>query len=893
MDSIDLLPLGWIRALGIRVFLPGSTATAARVGDAAIAYERLRDLIQMRVRSLFMSDVEIDVAELKRLAGRPAEKPDAREGPTRTAQAARIRQEERDFSLYEILMQRLPANVRVADLRVTGIGQRTLGLRDFRVSRTTLADGEARLQFDLETEALDAMQLAETSETVRLSASCRFGRGTFQVEEIDTNIGSLAVIQAADSGATNEEEFLSLTIEHPEIDLGQWLALLRLPEEWRFGVEPSRIRVAAGRTAPESSRAGPLPAGALFGELEIEPSPAKWNGSDPKCRIEGQAGARVAAATVLGENPVSWGKFDVKIEQGRLETPEATFRDLRFEWRGEATLRSDLLDFDGSARLEGRESATGQGPGNAFDLAASAHGSVAMHPLRMDSAFDLEPKVFDRSGKTREFPLKGEFAVLSTGPTERSQRLKAGGALLGGRWDFSGERWGTAAPRTSATLTVSGVSVADLSSAVRSLSARPIVPELDGTLCSQWTVDRVEHDYEESTLTLEVAGLEVRSSTESLLTLSRPVDVRGVFRSSARPDDPSVPARFRGRLEADDNLVLGIEEVAPLASGEAGLLVRHQVRVADVGRMGELLNAAMPAWIVGRLEHEGTLRWTPGGADGTLLSVEGEVRFEDGSTMRRDGSGADSSSNRRAGGAVVWDSLSAKGDLAFSLPSDNSSPTLAFDGDFAAKDVVAGGVRIRRVEGTWRTDGTEAECRISRADLYEGRADAVAHAVLSPWPPRAEAAGRVENLDLAAFSKEFDPGGARMAGRISAEWKGRYAPKAGIDFESSVRSVGDEIETDKETVRKLLSSLPTAGGGWLTGGDPVKTLDRKFKDRKMVPFEVFEVASRYEGERIVNRLTLDNPYFRIVLDTKVDLPVVIEFLGLRQEAMSEGAERLR
>ncbi len=131
-----------------------------------------------------------------------------------------------------------------------------------------------------------------------------------------------------------------------------------------------------------------------------------------------------------------------------------------------------------------------------------------------------------------------------------------------------------------------------------------------------------------------------------------------------------------------------------------------------------------------------------------------------------------------------------------------------------------------------------------------------------------------------------------LDGEVNASWKGGRSPEGDLTFEAEVASVSDVVRVDKRTVRRMLAKLPALQTSIpIPGADrllpnPLRTLERKYRDEEMVPFDTLRVTSRYAEGHVVNRVSMENKHFRIVLDVGVDWPVVLEFLKIRQEALA-------
>ena len=269
--------------------------------------------------------------------------------------------------------------------------------------------------------------------------------------------------------------------------------------------------------------------------------------------------------------------------------------------------------------------------------------------------------------------------------------------------------------------------------------------------------------------------------------------------------------------------------------------------------------------------------------------MEGAIRVDDGrfamegeSTSGTARVRIQSPSGKAPDSVAVWKGLDLQGDATASDLLRFPRWTLSASGALQAAEVAAAGARLGDLVCRWKASNATAELVVSSVRAYGGAGEAVGNVDFSSWPPTFSARGSVSNLDLKSFTENFDVGKLALEGKVNVAWTGKRSRTKPLVFEAEVAGASEVVQVDKKTVRKLLEQLPKTGATRL----PLRTLDRKFPDQEMVPFDTFRITSRSAGDHVTNQITMENKYFRIVLDVGVDWPVVKEFLLIRQETLA-------
>ena len=237
--------------------------------------------------------------------------------------------------------------------------------------------------------------------------------------------------------------------------------------------------------------------------------------------------------------------------------------------------------------------------------------------------------------------------------------------------------------------------------------------------------------------------------------------------------------------------------------------------------------------------------------------------------------------------ALAWKNLNAELDLTTRARQDMSSVTLRALGETKLDSLTAGGIVISDISAETSADGGQGRIDLRRCRLLDGTAEATCSLVLRRWPPSVQVSARGRELDLAAFTREFRPGDLRMEGKVDVAIEAGYDPRNGLRFEAKATRVGGVIQIDKATIRTLLVDWAEKSGAGIFLQDEEWTLNRRYGHVDMIPFDEVEATCRYADEHFLNRIVLKNRYFNIVIDSPIDLPVVTEFLKMKQEEMAE------
>jgi len=247
----------------------------------------------------------------------------------------------------------------------------------------------------------------------------------------------------------------------------------------------------------------------------------------------------------------------------------------------------------------------------------------------------------------------------------------------------------------------------------------------------------------------------------------------------------------------------------------------------------------------------------------------------------------DSPTGAGPGGWAVWRDLSLRCDGRGDVQGD-ALDAATTSGTLAVAAVSAAGAIVENLALDWATRGLSANWRAPKFTLYEGVASASGHVDLTSETLRAEARGRVDGLDLAAFTERFPMGDIALAGRVDVTFSGAFAPDSAPTLQARVAAERG-VEINKATIRRILAWNPTFKTGGMFLGNPMRTLERRWSDRDMVPFDEFVVEVDVTGDAIAVRLTMRNEAFNIVIEPNIAPAVALEFLRQKQAITSKGA----
>ncbi|NQU43873.1 hypothetical protein HQ520_11350 [bacterium] len=243
-------------------------------------------------------------------------------------------------------------------------------------------------------------------------------------------------------------------------------------------------------------------------------------------------------------------------------------------------------------------------------------------------------------------------------------------------------------------------------------------------------------------------------------------------------------------------------------------------------------------------------------------------------------------------GAVVWRGLSGRIRTPGIALQDVSTATLAqslegLDARCGLGGLLAAGIRLDDLRFEARADKGWLNVTPSSFEAYAGRGVLAAQVDLTTWPITVRVQARVLGLDLGLFAQDYNLRKVRMAGRVDVHLSAVYGP-AGRDLEARVFKASPRIEVDRVTAFKLLVDWPRMfGAEFLDWGpwDRDRTFRRAYGGDEMVPFDEFEITTRYTDNtrEFVNTIVLGNPRFNFTVTNKIDLGIVLEFLRLKQQ----------
>jgi hypothetical protein len=265
---------------------------------------------------------------------------------------------------------------------------------------------------------------------------------------------------------------------------------------------------------------------------------------------------------------------------------------------------------------------------------------------------------------------------------------------------------------------------------------------------------------------------------------------------------------------------------------------------------------------------------------GFLAEGDGTLRLEANDAGNQGGSLA----TDIQGGFVLPDNLLAVKTLAWS-PQGAMGPSVSAAGPLRAQEIAAFGLVLSALECNARIEGMKIHFDDIVCDLLGGRATGSADATFGGDTMPVDLDVQLENVDLAEFTRVFQPPNVELTGRASGRIRASIAGENITALEVALQS-GEGFTLNRAMVAQILMQQQV--GEFAGSGTVSKVVERVIGKEDRRPFTAAEIELGLQDGRITGVARLKSEALNLTVDIKADQGALFEAMRMRQEGQVAG-----
>jgi len=253
-------------------------------------------------------------------------------------------------------------------------------------------------------------------------------------------------------------------------------------------------------------------------------------------------------------------------------------------------------------------------------------------------------------------------------------------------------------------------------------------------------------------------------------------------------------------------------------------------------------------------------------------------------------------------GATVNGKLSGKAD-ELALPNDimvllgaslegliDYSDHVSGRGELYVDTCLVAGATLRKFTCPLEFRETRLVARGAKAELFGGRLQLDSEVGLLGGELDSELDGRFVDINLGAFTEEFNVPGVVMTGVANGRITARLDAEGLHELRVAIRCDRD-LTLSRGMVKRLILSGQVEG---FTGAKQLsQVMARVLGDQEQRPFDKAELTLATEGESIEGSVLLKSETLNLTIDLNVDPETLVQLLQLRQQEQIEKIDRVR
>jgi hypothetical protein len=197
----------------------------------------------------------------------------------------------------------------------------------------------------------------------------------------------------------------------------------------------------------------------------------------------------------------------------------------------------------------------------------------------------------------------------------------------------------------------------------------------------------------------------------------------------------------------------------------------------------------------------------------------------------------------------------------------------------SAAKVVALGAALEAFSGQLVAEGWGLRMEDLQCKLFRGRVQGGGYVGILEDDLPIQFSGKITNASLASFTKEFQPPGVRLTGRVSGTLELALRQGTMEGFSVALRSLGG-CTLNRDAVEQILLAQYAKDMG--AGTKILKAVQKIIGEDEDRQFDSAELSLKLEGEDLVGQAVLESPSLRLSIDLRADPQTVTDAMMMRQ-----------